>query len=352
MSEIIVRPYQPGDEVGIVSLFNKVFPQKISLEHWRWKYQENSAGFPLISVAVDGTKIVAHRSYIPANFVLGGKVVKATHSVDFMVHPHYRKRGITGQMSQLTGQQLRTASISFNYTFPMPHVEALVKHLTGFKTAFPVPSWAKLRNPAYFLKRPLLRYPSIQSRFRTLGLAMLKGRPQQPSFQQTTLSKKLNLKHVDEYDESADILWNTVADRHRVSRIRDTRYLNWRYDPKRYSKLAFYNGPKLNGFVVVAVDMWHGWVIGHIVDVLAIDSHSVRVLLDGALDNLRDQGVDLIRCWISPDAIVEPELVRLGFRSRPPPGNVLVGVYDHNIDGDILLNPENWYLTQGDADGV
>ena len=104
--------------------------------------------------------------------------------------------------------------------------------------------------------------------------------------------------------------------------------------------------------MVVTVNTWNGWTVGNIVDILAIDSYLIRELLDAALDRLGKQDADVFRCWISPGSIAKQVLVKLGFRSRPPSGNILVGVYDQDIDDDILLNAEHWYLTHGDVDAV
>ncbi len=348
-----MRGYQDGDESGIVRLFNEVFPQKITLEHWRWKYAENPAGFPYIGLALDGQVVVGHRSYIPTRFYFQGKLVRAAQASDLMVHASYRRKGIIRQIVNFTHQQLEASGdISFVFAFPMPHVESMIKHLTGFETAFPVPKMVKVRNPMYLLKRLLYPFPSLQRRCRLLGIAMLKHRPPQERFQRPKPIIDSRVKPIHGFDWRADRLCESGADRHAVMRLRDAQYLNWRYGPSRYRKLAFFDREQLKGFIVVTINSWQGWTAGHIVDVLATDSPSLRALLGAALDYLANQEVDVFRCWMSPSSMARPELARLGFISRPAPNNMLVGVYDQEIDNDILLNAEHWYLTHGDVDSI
>ena len=53
--EYFVRPYQPGDEEGLVELLDLVFapwPDRdlrcTAVEHWRWKYLDNPFGVNMV----------------------------------------------------------------------------------------------------------------------------------------------------------------------------------------------------------------------------------------------------------------------------------------------------------------
>ncbi|MCD6223933.1 MAG: methyltransferase domain-containing protein, partial [Deltaproteobacteria bacterium] len=51
--QVYIRAYQEGDEEQILPMFNRIFFQQRSLEHWRWKYRDNPFGSQKIVVAVD-----------------------------------------------------------------------------------------------------------------------------------------------------------------------------------------------------------------------------------------------------------------------------------------------------------
>ena len=64
MSELIIRQYEEGDEVGIVELLTKTFPKWSKqlicdpIDFWGWKYQKNPLKDQYNIVALDGKKIV------------------------------------------------------------------------------------------------------------------------------------------------------------------------------------------------------------------------------------------------------------------------------------------------------
>ena len=88
------RDYKGGDEYKILDLFSKVFNKKMSLEVWRWKYMNNPFGTGIIKLVFDGEKLAGHYSVIPMVVQVEGKPIKACLSVDTMVDPDYRGRGI------------------------------------------------------------------------------------------------------------------------------------------------------------------------------------------------------------------------------------------------------------------
>jgi hypothetical protein len=64
-----VRPWRPGDEAGILALFNSVFGegdpnfQPRTPEQWRWLYRDNPAGSQIVVASIARNRRPAHRSF-------------------------------------------------------------------------------------------------------------------------------------------------------------------------------------------------------------------------------------------------------------------------------------------------
>ena len=48
---ITIRAYRPGDEHGLLTGYNAVFPKPRSLAHWNWQFRDNPVGAVHIAVA-------------------------------------------------------------------------------------------------------------------------------------------------------------------------------------------------------------------------------------------------------------------------------------------------------------
>lgn len=87
--EVFIREYKPGDELGIVSLFNEIFQQNMSLEIWRWKYKNHGLGTFAV-VAEEGGSIVGHYGLVPRRVSYKGMEKLSAVVSDVMVHPSKR----------------------------------------------------------------------------------------------------------------------------------------------------------------------------------------------------------------------------------------------------------------------
>ncbi|MFQ6077489.1 MAG: GNAT family N-acetyltransferase, partial [Candidatus Bathyarchaeia archaeon] len=91
------RPYQEGDEKGIVELLNLVWDgwphldlDCSPLEHWRWKYKANPIKKRFIMVAESDGRIIGCHHSIPVHIKVGDETLFCTTGADLAVHPGYR----------------------------------------------------------------------------------------------------------------------------------------------------------------------------------------------------------------------------------------------------------------------
>lgn len=94
-----VRPYEPGDEAGILATFNRVFEEiegeayrPRDLAEWRWLFPDNPDGVrSFVAVKDDDGTVLAQFAALPRATWLDGEVRTFIHGVDSFVHPEYRR---------------------------------------------------------------------------------------------------------------------------------------------------------------------------------------------------------------------------------------------------------------------
>ncbi|MFN3814034.1 MAG: GNAT family N-acetyltransferase [Aquificaceae bacterium] len=136
-----IRLYRKGDEKGIVELFKMVFNKHMSMELWEWKYRLHFLWTPMVCVAEDDGKIIAHYGAVPRRCSYFGKEVISAVVSDSMVHPSYRgmftKGGVFVKLTETyieayapkRGKRL----IDFGYGFPMERARLLALKLNLYE---------------------------------------------------------------------------------------------------------------------------------------------------------------------------------------------------------------------------
>src|SRR5438093_7605854 len=128
-ARFIIRPYQRGDEAAILDLFQRSFNQARSVEHWRWKYEDDPYGAEHISVAFqDGGMLVGHYAGYPVAFHRAGSDIVAHQIGDTMTDRSIRHigRGPTSVLGQTALHFYETfceSKIAFNYGFNVDNIQ-------------------------------------------------------------------------------------------------------------------------------------------------------------------------------------------------------------------------------------
>ena len=198
--EVTIRPYREGDEHGIVSLFKEVFSREMTMEEWRWKYigQGNRACAVILEDA--GTGLIAgHYGGIPLRMLHDGRVIKGIAVGDTMIHPGYRSFIRFKKMQQLFMREMVADSAVLFYGFsPDTVIRLAVERLGIYDRVGPVYEAAK-----------------------------------EVSFHNAPARFLYKLFPLDPRDRRVDRLWDTVKHEFRLSAIRDSAFLTWRYAESR-----------------------------------------------------------------------------------------------------------------------
>lgn len=200
---ITTRPYQPGDEVGILAGHNRIFPAR-SLAHWQWKFRDNPTGQVHTMLAVherDG--IVGAYVTLPVHARIEGKQRIIGQCVDLWVLPEHRRAG------PRPGLFVNLA---------LAHYElwgGSQPHQNSFHHGWPIATWR--------IGQKYLRYEMVRDwdfLFRELPPG---------GFAPRAVANDLEVRTVARFDADTDALWAANQDATRLAILRDARYLNWRF---------------------------------------------------------------------------------------------------------------------------
>jgi hypothetical protein len=322
----VIRPYRSGDEAAILDLFRRVFGVDRSLEHWRWKFQENPAGRTIRLAQTPSGELVGQHAGLPVRVTWGDKTLVFTQIVDVMVDPRFR-RGLKrpGLFSALVNRFIADCwgpwKVSAGYGFPTPEALRIGGRVAGYTPLHPVVGLV-----------------------RELGGA---GRQRPP-----WSARLFRIEEVDRYGEEIDRLWQRLRPELAVATVRDSRYLNWRYadcPDTHYQMLAAFH--RLTG-TPAGMAILRLWVrqepVAALVDWL-VPSRAVGLALVARCEEIaRESGMNRLEAWFPPYSWTYRFFEELGFRASPTIYQITALPTSREVSLDWAR--ERWYYTMGDSD--
>lgn len=201
---VSLRPYQPGDEPGLLAGHNQIFQPLRSLAHWNWKFRDNPTGQIHTMLAVhEQAGIVGAYVTIPTRFRADGREVLGGQCVDLWVHPEHRRAGAR------PGLFVNMALAHYQqWGGSQPHQNA-------FHYGWPIATW---RIGQRYLKYEIVRDFDFLFRSMPAGGFPLRAAP-----------SELSVVRVNRFSADVDALWHSLQDQSRLQIVRDSRFLNWRF---------------------------------------------------------------------------------------------------------------------------
>jgi hypothetical protein len=339
MSTFSVRPYEPGDEEGLLALFNRVFSEDNpsfeprTMDAWRQIYLDNPAGVQtFVGLDVD-ENIVANYSSIPAACSLRGERRMCTQAVDSCVSRAWR-----GSLRK--NSLFVTIAREFITHFSTPGQEPFDEYMYGLpnEQAYPVGTRIVGYKPVLVPLPALVREPD-QAWVEGLEAEAEAGgvRVEGCDIAATAEMAALFSRHVDEVDLG---LW------------REEPYLNWRYAPRAgisYGALAARRGEELVGILIYRLG-WMGQPIVPMVDWIGpgADRAALAGLLGAAGRICREGGGRRLETWLTPAARHHATLTALGMASEDTTFNLCIMTF--SPDFDLAWAKAHWFFTMGDTD--
>ncbi len=356
----ISRPYKSGDERGILDLLQTVSLEEQSLDRWRWQYEKNPAGEPVIWVAENGGRIIGHRAYVPALVKFGSNTMIVGQAIDTVVDIEYRRQGIFMDLIQKSLIEAHSRGWAFIYNFPNEY------SLPGYLKA----GWHKVCQMRRLIKvfRPEnVSQAGFGDRFGVAKVFQSVGWIYRKVFstsKNALTGADLSFKEESCFDTRFDRFWNVFSRYLTIGVIRDSKYLNWRYVKNHENNFTIYSVGKnedLLGFAVLncssrkaihAGTLKKKLQVGNIVEFLILPNQSyvARTLLIKSISFLNKQNMDIVSCWLSAQSSYRFLFRQQGFFSYPfGMANFVVRPLA-NISSDTLMDKKKWVLSLGDTD--
>lgn len=336
-TDLTIRPYEPGDEAGILRLFNAVFAEDDpgyadrAEAAWRWEFGENPAGTQVVLAVEPAGRVVAQYACLPAVAQIEGRRVCCGQGVDSVVHADYR-RGL-----RKDGAFLRTARYYFEH-YGVPEHNA-------FGYGFP-------NDKAYRVGVKLLGYTPVHAPVRTLARNLF----QHDDDAECTAGAAAEgeVVRLDGFDERIDRLWARLQPELPMSIVRDRAYLDWRYGrcpvgEYRTFGLTAPGGDELRALCVARPD-WGGPPILALAEwmVARDDDGAAARLLGHVVAHARESGQARVEAWLPPWHEQHATLSRRGFRAEDCQYNLCIVIYEPTLT--VPWVTDNWFFTIGDSD--
>jgi GNAT superfamily N-acetyltransferase len=318
----ICRDYQSGDESQILTLYKEVNAREMALSHWIWKFIQNPFGQSIMKLLFDGDKLIGFYAVIPMELRVGGGSRKAALSVNTMTHPDYQKQGIFTYLAEETYKNCQQEGISLVYGFPNKNSYNGFTHKLGWRG---------------FGKMTVLEK---QLEARTAGEIGWVG----------------NIRRVERYDESVDILWDKIKDDYHIIVPRNEEFLNWRFTKHpgiKYEKVIFQgNNNEILGYMVLKIYHKENKLKGHIVDMLCVtEKDIVKGFLNYSYSYFTGRSIKALSCMVPEDSFYAREMIEAGFVRNEFDSHFGVRVF--NREDKMTRDTENfsnWHLTMCDLD--
>ncbi len=347
-----IRDGNEQDLEGILSLRRLVFggfeEDKLRPDFWKWEFTDGPDGRAFIYLAEDEGRVAGHFADIPRRFSFNGDVRLGTLSLDLMVHPDFRRRGIFVGMGRYAAERVRKENGIVMTAFPIRKetIAGLLK--IGWEVVGELPV---LVYPLRFrgIINRYLRFPPVSFLLggAARGFYSLFG-----GGRKEEMNRGIKIEEITGLDEGFDRFWEKASTAHSVLGVRDRAFLNWRYfrNPVRTYTIyrAMDNGEMVGYLILRKVDLLR-FNSAVIVDLLAVNEKSIIPLVARGIERSAEMGADLVGCMIPRRHPYYEQLRTIGF--IPSLKTFLFMVY--RLAGEeIPLAPEAWYVNWGDTDVI
>lgn len=323
MTELVLRPYQPGDEIAISEGFNRVFGLTRPLSEWHWKYPVEPEGRWLMLACDESGALLAHYGAVPVRLRIGAREVRAGQIGDVYTVPETR-HGLGAARTYI--QTVK----AFFAEFGAPEKLAVLYGFPGERA----------------LRLGLAR----------LGYDQMAPQPVPVWRRQVSRRGRIWTGHGvrDGFDPvAADALWRKAGERYRVAAIRDAAWLARRFTGRpgiEYLHLTAHRRGRVKALAVVRL-------MGEVAQwcELVWDGEDVRALaaLDKAAASFaRSRHATQIEMWLAGDEAAEGAFAELGWAPGLHPAGLVMVARSFHPEINVAGFPGAFYLTMGDADLV
>ena len=351
---------EAGDYPQIYQLFEATFGEKRSAEHVQWKYWANPNGDPFCVIAIDQqtNQVIAACTGMNKKAWVDGKESKGIMLWDIAVHPDVRGGGRLFRDTTYGMQVAVNAQQGVNWGFggqSKPTVIKMGVRWFDYHLILSLKPW-ELR---------LSLRPAFVQRFGSLGnwlgaIADIFHPTPKPS-------SKFTYKAIERCDKDVDQLLVAQRDLYRVSVVRDSATLNWRYFDNplfNHQMLGAYQGSKLVGYVIWREYIDETVLVGTVLDLWHGENQELAVdLFKAAANSAKARGVGFLRMAVENNTTTQLAIAGVkgaAITERIEDDNIITSMalgedpHGHSdaaySEMDTITDGKNWFYTQGDGD--
>jgi hypothetical protein len=347
-----VRPYEPGDEHGILALFNRVFSEgnpafePRTLQAWRALYLDNPAGMQtFVATDADGA-IIANYSAIPAAASVRGERRLCCQAVDTCVDRSWRGSLRKGSVFVTIAREFiahystpgRAPFDDFMYGLPNEQAFPVGTRVVGYRPVH-VPLHALVYEVGAGTDALIARLDAVAA-----GGAAAAAGP-------VTVSEG-GAADID----AAAALFEAHRDEVPLGTWRDAAYLRWRYRSRadvQYRTLVARRPGAPAGSAAGALIFRLGWMGQPLVPLVdwfgpGADRGAHAALLAAALRIGRDAGARKFETWLTPNMPHHASLSALGLADEPTRFNLCIMTFAPTVD--LEWARAHWCFSMGDSD--
>ena len=302
--QIKYRSTEESDGEDIVKLLDKVFSgwprfdlKTSSLDHWKWKYVDNPFKSNIGFVSeTDETVVGASHSYCFHIKILD-EICRGTYSADNVVHPDYRRKGISKTIYKLQEDMLEDENIALDYW--VTSNPFLIKMFMEQYELFPIPVMTMARIQDVDLH---LKYDD-QNRSWLLGWGykVLTFVNKNMNYLKKDYGSGLvEISEITSFDARINDFWDNTSKSYSYSTERSLDFLNWRYcDPRSggYKVNLAEEGGEILGYIVLRINTFNpDYQIGYVVDLLTLPDRydAADALVNSAVEYFDNNNINIV----------------------------------------------------------
>jgi hypothetical protein len=356
-----VRPYRPGDEEQLASLYAEVFGRERAVDVWRWKLMEREGLTASVWVAAtrDDERIVGQYAGIHLRLRLRGEERLGLAGTEAITAPDFRRQGILTSMGEAAHQAWAHAGYAAALGLPNEQWGSR-KKVIGFKHIFPL-AWLRFPLHAERVVRRISRLPTplVEPAALAAGAGSFTWRS---VFRNVMHNKTVGSNvHVEEATgpDDFDHLWSRLAGEYENVVVRDGNWVDWRFTRSAaysYKVLLARKDGEPSGYIAYRMPEQGGPADGYIADIFVgrNDTATTAALVLSALDNLSARGAGIVLATAAPGSALHRQLRRVGFlpARRWTAFNFEIAPLQPDVDPASLSDPRTWHITAGDFDVI
>lgn len=325
--DFFIRPFEPGDEQGVLALWREAFGHELAYEIWRWKFLDNPFGRQIMLCVHENRTPVAMFACLPYPALCQGERLWVSHAVDNMSHPQFR-----GALSGRKGLFVQTAEAFFQF-YAGPEGSVFVYGLPGQRH--------------FRLGQIVLRYSELPG-----GIAYLEADTRDVIRRFSPFAGRIRQVNADH--QSFDHIMQKLSSEYPFFVQRGAQFMLWRFGLHpvyRYEMWTAYSaaGLRPKGYAVIKLEDDQAVIV----DMMLEENHkTMKDFWARLASRLAEKGIQKFKTWLPGGHFQIRLLQECGFVLQPEPIGFVPAAVERTFDPRLSFSwaSQNMYYTMADGD--